>query len=191
MLACPVVFRGVMGHIGTKGLIMDNTEIHFILKNLGERVAPASRLVLVGGAALALPGSPRLTLDIDFVGDDVHPNELHRSIMQIARELKIHVEPVPIERFIPLPKGSDQRSIRIGQFGKLEIFVADPYSIALSKLDRGFDTDLEDIVFLIEHNYISLDELERITRDAQSHAGKYDLHPEMLAHLQELKHRLS
>ena len=40
-------------------------------------------------------GSPRLTIDIDFIGDDVHLNPLHRTIMQIAREMQIHVEPVP------------------------------------------------------------------------------------------------
>lgn len=169
---------------------MDNTEIQSILQTLGERVPPASRLVLIGGSALALLGSPRLTIDIDFVGDDVHPNELHRIIIQIARELKIHVEPVPIERFIPLPEGSDERNIRIGQFGNLEIYVADPYSIALSKLDRGLDTDLDDIVFLIQHNLATLDELERITRDALAHARKFDFNPEILAHLQELKIRL-
>jgi hypothetical protein len=92
-------------------------------------------------------GSPRLTVDIDFVGDDVHPSEFHQFIMQIAKELKIDVEPVPLDRFIPLPTGSTKRQIRIGQFGNLEIYVADPYSIALSKLDRGFDTDFEDIIF--------------------------------------------
>jgi hypothetical protein len=169
---------------------VDNTEIQSILMILGERVPPASRLILVGGSALALLGSPRLTLDIDFVGDDVHPNEFHRTIMQIARELKIHVEPVPLERFVPLPKGSEQRVIHIGQFGNLEIYVADPYSIALSKLDRGFDTDLEDIVFLIHRNHVTLEELERITQNALSLARKYDLHPEILGHLQELKIRL-
>ena len=46
-------------------------------------------------------GSPRLTIDIDFIGDDVHLNPLHRTIMQIAREMQIHVEPVPLERFVP------------------------------------------------------------------------------------------
>ena len=169
---------------------MDNKEIQSILQSIGKRVPPSSRLVLIGGSALTLLGSPRLTIDIDFVGDDVHPNKLHQSIMQIARELKIHVEPVPLERFIPLPKGSAERNIRIGQFGNLEIYVADPYSIALSKLDRGVDTDFDDIVFLIRHNFITLDELERITRNALSHAGKFDLHPEILDHLQELKDRL-
>lgn len=158
--------------------------------NLGGRVPPGSSLLLVGGSALALLGSSRLTIDIDFVGDDLHPSEFHQSIMRIARELKIHVEPVPLERFIPLPEGSGERNIHIGRFGNLEVRVADPYSIALSKLDRGFDTDLDDIVFLIQHGFVSLDGLDEIARNALAHAQKFDLHPEILAHLQELQNRM-
>lgn len=169
---------------------MDNSEIQSILQNIGERVPPHSQLILIGGGALTLLGSPRLTIDIDFIGDDVRPSELHGSIMQIARELEIHVEPVPLERFIPLPDGSTDRSIRIGQYGNLEIYVADPYSIALSKLDRGIETDFEDIIFLIQHNYITLNELDRIMQDALAHAHKYDFHPDILDHLQELKDRV-
>ena len=157
---------------------------------MGERVPPASQLILIGGSALTLLGSPRPSIDIDFVGDDIHPNELHRSIMQIAKELKILVEPVPLDRFVPLPKGSEKRNIRIGQFGNLEIYVADPYSIALSKLDRGLDTDFEDIIFLIRENFITLEELERITRDALPHARQFDFNPDILDHLQELRDRL-
>lgn len=169
---------------------MDNSEIQSILQNIGERVPPHSQLILIGGGALTLLGSPRLTIDIDFIGDDVHPSEFHRFIMQIARELEIHVEPVPLERFIPLPDGSTDRSIRIGQYGNLEIYVADPYSIALSKLDRGIETDFEDIIFLIQRNHITLNELERIMQDALAHAHKYDFHPDILDHLHELKDRV-
>lgn len=110
--------------------------------------------------------------------------------MQVAKELKIYIVPVPLEKFIPLPEGSEKRHIRIGQFGNLEVYVADPYSIALSKLDRGFDTDLDDIVFLIRHKHVALVVLDRITHDALSLAGKFDFHPDILAHLQELKKRL-
>jgi len=85
---------------------MDITEIQSVLQKLGERVPPASDLILVGGSALALLGNPRLTIDIDFVGDDIHPSELHKTILQAAKELKISVEPVPLDRFIPLPKGN-------------------------------------------------------------------------------------
>jgi hypothetical protein len=169
---------------------MDNAEIISLLQSIGAHVPPGSRLVLVGGGALALLGSPRLTIDIDFIGDDVHPSPLHKTIMQIARELKIHVEPVPLERFIPLPKGNEERTIRIGQFGNLEVFVADPYSIALSKLDRGLDTDFDDLVFLVQNNHVNMDEFERMVSDALPHARKFDFNPDILEHLLELKNRL-
>ena len=37
-----------------------------------------------------------------------------------AKELKLQVEAVPIERFIPLPDGNEQRNIYIGQFANLD-----------------------------------------------------------------------
>lgn len=169
---------------------MDNADIKSFLQTLGERVPPRSQLILIGGGALALLGSPRLTVDIDFIGDDVHPSKLHRSIMEMARELGTHLEPVPLDRFIPLPAGSTERNIPIGQFGNLEIYVADPYSIALSKLDRGFDTDFEDIIFLIQRNFVTVDELERIVQKALPQARKYDFHPDILDHWKELKNRI-
>jgi hypothetical protein len=64
------------------------------------------------------------------------------------------------------------------------------HSIALSKLDRGFDTDVDDIIFLIQRNHISLNELERIMHDALPYARKYDLNPDILDHLKELKNRI-
>jgi len=169
---------------------MDNAEIQAVLRNLGERVPPNSDLILVGGSALALLGNPRLTIDIDFVGDDIHPSELHKMILQAAKELKISAEPVPLDRFIPLPKGSAERAIPIGRFGNLNIFIADPYSIALSKLDRGLDTDLDDIVFLIQAKHVNFDEFESMVRDALSYARQFDFHPEILEHLKELENRL-
>lgn len=169
---------------------MDYSELQSILAKLGEHVPPASRLTLIGGSAMILLGSPRLTMDIDFVGDDVNPSDLHRQILQTAKELKILIDPVPIDRFIPLPKGSEQRAIPIAQFGNLNVYVADPYSIALSKIDRGLDNDYADIVFLIRHHHINLKDLENIVQSAVSKAGKFDLHPDILAHLQELISRL-
>ena len=66
---------------------MDNAEIQAILQTMGRRVPPASPLILIGGSALSLLGSPRPTIDIDFVGDDIHPEPLHQIILRIADEL--------------------------------------------------------------------------------------------------------
>ncbi|MBN1139307.1 MAG: hypothetical protein JXM73_22210 [Anaerolineae bacterium] len=64
------------------------------------------------------------------------------------------------------------------------MYIFDPYSIALSKLDRGFDTDIEDIVFLLERDYVGLGQLEEIMRDAIEHAYEFNLYPSaMRAHL--------
>lgn len=174
----------------SKGLIVNREELQSILQSMGEQLPSHSRLVLIGGSALILLGSPRPTIDIDFVGDDIHPNELHKTIMQIAKQMKVHVEPVPLDRFVPLPDGNAEREIRIGQYGNLEIHVADPYSIALSKVDRGADTDLEDVVFLVENKFIEPTEFENIVRNSLANAGMFDLNPEILDHLQELKKRL-
>ena len=62
--------------------------------------------------------------------------------------------------------------------------------IALSNFDRGFDTDFDDIIFLIQQKLISLNELERIMRDALPYARKYKLDPEIQNHLKELKNRI-
>ncbi|MBT7073515.1 MAG: hypothetical protein HN922_01250 [Anaerolineae bacterium] len=169
---------------------MDNREIETILQKIGERVPAGSTLTLVGGSALALLGNLRSTIDIDFVGDDIRPSELHQSILKMAEELGIYADPVPLERFIPLPDGSNERRIHIGQFGNLEIYVADPYSIALSKIDRGADTDYDDLLFLIKNGYVELGELESILQAALPRAREFDFEPDILEHWQEIQNRL-
>lgn len=57
---------------------MENVEtdkIYAFLKALGERYPQPATLFLLGGSALCLLGSPRPTLDIDYVGDDYLLNQ--------------------------------------------------------------------------------------------------------------------
>lgn len=169
---------------------MDNAEIQSILKTMGARVPPASRLILIGGSALSLLGSPRPTVDVDFIGDDLHPEPLHQTILRIAEELDVDFEPVPLDKFVPLPQGNEGRTIHIGSFGNLEILIADPYSIALSKLDRGADTDYDDLVFLVQNNHVDMDKFEHMVQEALLHAHQFDFNPDILKHLQELQGRL-
>ena len=72
------------------------------------------------------------------------------------------------------------------------MFVADPYGIALSKLDRGFDTDFDDLVFLVRLNLMEMQLLERMAEILLSRAREFDINPTVvLAHLQELKYRIA
>ena len=136
---------------------MENVEldkIHIFLEAVGKHYTEPATLFLLGGGALCLLGSPRSTLDIDYVGDDIDSDDLQRVVAQIADGMHIEVEPVPIAKFVPLPANAQDRCIFVGQFGMLAVYVFDPYTIALSKLDRGFDTDIEDIVFLVHQGFV-------------------------------------
>lgn len=76
----------------------------------------------------------------------------------------------------------------IGHFGNIAVYVLDPYTIALSKLDRGFDTDLEDIVFLLRHNLVTLNQLEQVAVSAITRAGEFDMDSgKIRAHLQTVR----
>jgi len=164
--------------------------IQEFLERLGSRYPRNETLSLLGGSAMILLGGSRETMDIDYVGDDIHKNEFQIVIERIAKELGLDTEAVPIEHFIPLPEGHERRRIHIGQYGNVNVYVIDPYSIALSKVDRGSDRDLDDLVFLIQRNHITLKELERVTQTGLAHAGKFDFHPEIITHLETLKNRL-
>jgi hypothetical protein len=164
--------------------------IQEFFKRLGNRYPKQVELHLLGGSALILLGSSRDTLDIDYVGDDIQKDEFQIIVEETAGELELETEAVPIDRFIPLPEGSEQRKIHVGQFGNVNVYITDPYTIALSKLDRGMDADLEDIVFLIQRNHVNLKELETVLQSLISKAGKFDFHPDIFAHMKELKSRL-
>jgi hypothetical protein len=164
--------------------------IQEFLERLGNRYPHKTTLNLLGGSAMILLGSTRDTLDIDYVGDDIQKDDFQILLEETANELELETEPVPIDRFIPLPEGNEKRKILIGEYGNISVYIIDPYSIALSKLDRGFDADIEDITFLIEHNQINIEQLEKILENGLSHARKFDFHPEILAHFEDLKKRL-
>jgi hypothetical protein len=55
------------------------------------------------------------------------------------------------------------------------VYVFDPYSIALSKLERGFISDIDDVVFLAKANAIELDKLSEVADAALSYAHGFDL----------------
>jgi hypothetical protein len=170
---------------------VETARINAFLQALGKRYPRPATLFLLGGSALCLLGSSRPTLDIDYVGDDLKQDDLQRAMAQVAHDMQIEVEAIPIAQFVPRPAGAQERSVSVGQFGKIEVYVFDPYTIALSKIDRGFDTDIEDVVFLIRRNLITFEQLETIVLAALERANEFDLNPATArAHLQVVRNQL-
>ena len=160
------------------------------LQKLGEQIASHVTFYLIGGSALILLGASRETIDIDYLVEDSDKN-IQKVLKELSNELQLDLEYVPLDEFIPLPAEAEQRHHFIGHYGKVDVYIFDPYSIALSKLDRGFESDIEDIVFLIKHGLVSLPQLEQVVEDAIPHARKFDMNPhELREHLQALRDEL-
>ena len=106
----------------------------------------------------------------------------------MAQELKLDLEVVSIEEFVPLPAEANIRHQLVGQFGNLTIYIYDPYTIALSKVARGFETDLEDVLFMLNQALIQLEPLADYIAAAVPQAWDFDIDPaELQAHFAELR----
>jgi hypothetical protein len=162
-----------------------------LLHRLGEQIPAGSageathstRLYLLGGSALCLLGSPRETLDVDYAlenssgGDDVGAGEIEKILDQLSGELQLDLEAVPLAEFIPLPPDAEKRHRFLGRYGRLDVYIYDLYSIALSKIARGFESDLEDVEFLLRQNLIEWGELEQHFKSILPRAKNTEIDP--------------
>ena len=109
-----------------------------------DRAAPrgqAAHVYLVGGGTAVWAGWRPSTIDVDLHGD---PEVLFRDIQAIKKRLRLNVEFVRPEDFVPPLAGSDARHVLIEAMGSVSFFHHDPYAQVLSTIVRGFQRDLED-----------------------------------------------
>lgn len=97
-----------------------------------------------------------LDIDISFEVDDRD----HSAFVEVVRDLKerlsLNIEEVSPAEFIPLPSGYRERSPFIGRYGQMEVFHFDLYSTALSKIERGTESDFNDVLSLLSNERLEL-----------------------------------
>jgi len=163
------------------------------LQRLGERYPGAGTLYLLGGSALCLLGNPRTTVDVDYAFelDAESVEQFEATVAELAAEMRLDVEGVPLGEFVPLPPQAHERRRLVGRYGQLDVYIFDPYSIALSKIARGFEADLEDVMFLLHEGLIEFGELERHFNTILPDAPKADIIPrEFRDYFEEIRRRL-
>ena len=112
-------------------------------------------------------------------------------ISELAQEMRLDVEMVPLAEFAPLAPDSDKRHRFLGRYGPIDVYIFDLYSIALSKIARGFESDLEDVVFLVSQKLIQFDMLRSAFNDVLPKARAKDIDSrEFQAYFDELTRRL-
>ena len=156
---------------------VDRERIQLFLENLGDRLRRLGQIYLVGGTTLVFEGLRRQTLDVDLVIAAAPAD--HGDVIQTIRELKdklaINVEEASPGDFIPLPSGYENRHVFVGRFGMIEVFHFDPYSTALSKIARGREQDLEDVLLLLRAGRLDWNRLVGYFQEIQPKMGVHSL----------------
>jgi hypothetical protein len=131
----------------------DAERVRRLAAELGRVVPPGTRMYLTGGATAVLEGWRASTVDID-VRFEPDSDEPLRRISDLKEEMAVNVELASPLDFLPELPGWRERSRFRFREANLEVFDFDLYSQALSKLERRFPLDLEDVANMIESEEI-------------------------------------
>lgn len=131
----------------------DEERIRAFLHELGRRGRVAGRVYLTGGATAVLEGWRDSTIDVDLRFEPDH-DVLLRTLPELKELLDLNVELASPPEFIPELPGWRDRSPFVVREGELDVHHFDPYSQALSKVERGFGQDLEDVRAMIDSGLV-------------------------------------
>jgi hypothetical protein len=130
-----------------------------------ERLAKASQspgsVYFTGGATALLLGFREQTLDVD-IKLDPEPKGAFEAIARLKNDLDLNIELASPDDFIPAGPNWRARSRHIATIGQLDFFHYDFSLQALSKLERGYAQDLEDVAHLLEHGFVTPAELRKV-----------------------------
>ena len=129
--------------------LADARRVETFVEELGKHARSPVRAFLTGGSTAVLMGWREATIDIDLklLPDS---DELLRELPRIKEELEVNVELASPDQFIPELPGWEERSLFVKQVGRLSVYHLDPYSQALSKIERGHSQDLVDVQSMLD-----------------------------------------
>lgn len=132
---------------------VDAERVRAFARALASAAESDATLYLTGGATAVLEGWRAMTIDVD-VRLEPEADALFRRIAELKNELDINVELASPPDFIPELPEWRERSPLILTEGRLAVRHFDPYSQALSKIERGFSEDLADVSEMIKRKMV-------------------------------------
>lgn len=151
---------------------VDTSRLRAFLDELARAAKEPLRLYLTGGASQLLRGLRESTLDIDLTLEP-ESDELLRAMVSLKESLNVNVEVVSPVHFVPALPGWRDRCEFALQIGKLSVHHFDPYTQALSKLERGHVRDMQDIQALVEKGIVNPVRLRALFADVWAELFRY------------------
>jgi hypothetical protein len=132
---------------------VDIARLNNFMSAMGQRTKGGGRIYLTGGATALLHGWRPMTVDVDMKADP-EPTGFFESIATLKDELSVNIELASPSDFIPELPNWRERSLFIARHGLLDFYHYDPYSQALSKLERRHTRDLADVENMLRDGLI-------------------------------------
>jgi hypothetical protein len=150
---------------------VDRERLRKLARALGRVARSPTRIYLTGGATAVVEGWRDSTVDVDlrFEPDE----ELLRELPALKERLGVNIELASPPDFIPELPGWRERSPLIFREGNVEVHHFDFYSQALSKIERGFTQDLEDVGTMIERGLVEPARLRELYGEIEPELYRY------------------
>lgn len=129
-------------------------------------------LYLTGGATAVVEGWRPTTIDVD-IRLEPDSDALMRRIVSAKSELDINVELASPPDFIPELPGWRERSPSVLREGRITVRHFDLYSQALSKIERGFAKDLDDVAAMIGAGLVDPPRLGELFEEIEAGLHRY------------------
>jgi hypothetical protein len=131
----------------------DKGKVLELLRALGQAARSEGAIYLTGGATAVLEGWRASTVDVDLKLDP-EPKGIFDALRTLKDSLDMNVELASPDQFVPALEGWRERSRPIGKFGPINVFHFDPYTQALSKLERGHERDVTDVEAMVQRGWV-------------------------------------
>ena len=142
------------------------------MRLFGRQTRTEVRVYFTGGSTAVLQGWRDTTLDIDLRFEP-EPDELYRAIPEIKEQLQLNIELAAPSDFIPELPGWQDRCQYIGREGSVSFFHYDPYSQALSKIERGHDQDVRDVASMLADSMLDRQKLLALFNEIEPQLYKF------------------
>ena len=140
---------------------VDEARLRELARRLGRAARTPTRIYLTGGATAVLEGWRGSTVDVDLRLEP-HLDALLRELPALKEDLGLHIELASPPDFIPELPGWRDRSPFVFREGNVDVHHFDFYSQALSKIERGFSHDLDDVARMMESELVEQTKLQEL-----------------------------
>ena len=96
-----------------------------------------------------------------------------RAMLALKESLNLNVEIVSPAHFVPALPGWRDRCQFVEQLGQLAVHHFDPYTQALSKLERGHDRDTADVQALVREGIVDPGRLRALFAEVEGELFRY------------------